>query len=262
MCVLGGIDEQVDAEAVVRGYADSIASGDYSLQTHRIGSAAAAALGRVSLRDGALRQAFLYPLDVQAKLADLLAESGNEYTAAATIARSIRAHIRILCRAIIGGATDVSEDLFQALISAVKVGAISHKEKGRVAAFAPREESRIGVQSDDRPLAFDLAAVLGMVDRSHQDRLLAATLETDEPLILAQLLQRCPSYLRPRIEQRIADLAPDDAGTIHSLPEMHARITQLIAAGAANAAMKYMEAEEQLRTWGQVGLSRSWRTGS
>ncbi|WP_440465699.1 hypothetical protein ACKI1H_17085 [Pseudomonas sp. YH-1] len=252
LCVIGALDEQIDADAVVRGYAGSIASGSYSLETHRIGSAAAAALGRVSLRDGQLRQAFLYPLDVRARLNALLDESGNEYIAATTIARSIRAHIRILCRATVGSAADVAEDLFQALISAVKVGAIEHKEKGRVAAFAPREESRVGVQPQDRPLAFDLAAVLGKVNRAHQERLLAAILETDEPLLLAQILQRSPSHLRLQIEQRIADLAPGDAGAIYSLPEMQARITQLIAAGAAKAAMKYMEAEEQLRTWGQV----------
>ena len=72
-----------------------------------------------------------------------------------------------------------------------------------------------------------------------------------EPLILAQLLSRSPPNLRSDIERRIAALAPIDAGAIHSLPEMQARIDELLTAGAADAAASYMAAEVGLTTWGK-----------
>jgi hypothetical protein len=80
---------------------------------------------------------------------------------------------------------------------------------------------------------------------------LAAVLETDEPLILAQLLSRSPPNLRCDIERRIAALAPIDAGAIRSLPEMQARIDELLMAGAADAAASYMAAEVGLTTLGK-----------
>jgi hypothetical protein len=116
---------------------------------------------------------------------------------------------------------------------------------------APRFENRIGVPTSDRPLAADLAAALTFIDRQRQEALLAAILETDEPLILAQLLSRSPPNLRSDIERRIAALAPIDAGAIHSLPEMQARIDELLTAGAADGAASYMAAEVGLTTLGK-----------
>lgn len=105
--------------------------------------------------------------------------------------------------------------------------------------------------AQDRPLAADLGAALGVLDGRAQTALLDAVLETDEPLILAQLLSFSPPALRSRIEQRITGLAPLDAGAIQSLTEMQARIDELLTAGAADAAARYMEAEVQLKTLGQ-----------
>ena len=247
---LGGIKDEVDADTVVTTYAHSIATGDYSLSAHRIGAAGAAALARMAGRTQALRTQFLYPLDVRARFAAATPQD-NEFTFADSIGRSLRTHIRILCRAVIGGAADAPADLFDALVAAVRTGALQHKEKGRVAAFAPRFEKHIGALASDRPLAADLAAALTFVDRQRQEALLAAILETDEPLIVAQLLSRSPPNLRSDIERRIAALAPIDAGAIHSLPEMQARIDELLTAGAADAAASYMAAEVGLTTWGK-----------
>jgi hypothetical protein len=249
---LGDIEDEVDADTVVTAYAHSITAGDYSLSAHRIGAAGAAALARMARRTQALRTRFLYPLDVRARLAAVTPED-NKFIIADSIGRSLRTHIRILCRAIIGGAGDAPADLFDALVATVRTGALKHKGKGRVAAFAPRFEKHIGALVFDRPLAADLAAVLTFIDRQRQAALLAAILETDEPLILAQLLSRSPPNLRSDIERRIAALAPIDAGTIHSLPEMQARIDELLTAGAADAAASYMAAEVGLTTLGKPG---------
>ena len=248
---LGGIADEVDADTIVTAYAQSISTGDYSLSSHRIGVAGAAALARIAGRNQMLRNQFLHPLDVRARLA-LATPQDNEFILAESIGRSLRAHIRILCRAIIGGEPNVPRDLFDALVDTVRTGALQYKEKGRVAAFAPRFENRTWGPASDRPLAEDLAAVLTFVDFSHQKALLAAILETDEPLILAQLLSRSPPNLRPDIDRRLTALAPADAGTIHTLPEIQARIDALLTAGAADAAASYMTAEEGLKTLGET----------
>lgn len=247
---LGGVEEEVDANNVVSAYADSIAKGDYSLSAHRIGASGAAALARIAGRTQALRSKFLYPLDVRTRLT-VGTDQDNELVIENSIARSLRTHIRILCRAIIGGEGEVPADLFDALVTAVRAGALQHKEKGRVAAFAPRFEKHVVAPASDRPLAADLAAALMFINRQRQEALLTAILETDEPLILAQLSSRISPYLRSDIERRIAALAPIDAGAIHSLPEMLARIDELLTAGAADAAASYMAAEVDLKTWGK-----------
>jgi len=249
LSVLGGIEDKVDADTIVTAYARSIARGDYSLSAHRIGVAGAAALARMAGRTPALRHQFLYPMEVRGRFA-AAAPQENELILADSIGRSLRTHIRILCRAVIGGATDAAADLFDALVAAVRAGALEHKEKGRVAAFAPRFENRIGAPVSDRPLAADLASALASVDRPRQEALLAVILETDEPLILAQLLSKSPPNLRSDIERRITALAPIDAAAIRSLPEMQARIDALLTAGAADAAASYMTAEVSLRTLG------------
>ncbi len=249
---VGGIEDEVDADPVVTAYAHSIATGDYSLSAHRIGTGGATALARLAERTQALRAQFLYPLDVRARLAAATPQD-NEFTLADSIGRSLRTHIRILCRAVIGGARGVAADLFDAVVAAVRTGALQHKEKGRIAAFAPQFEKHIGLVASDRPLAADLAAALTSVDRQRQEVLLAAVLETDEPLILAQLLAGSPPNLRSTIERRIAALAPIDAGAIHSLPEMQARIDELLTARAADAAASYMAAEVNLKTFGKPG---------
>jgi hypothetical protein len=246
---LGRIEDEVDADAIVTAYAHSISTGDYSLSAHRIGAAGAAALARTAGRTQALRTKFLYPLDVRARLASATPQD-NEFALADSIGRSLRTHIRVLCRAVIGGTPDVPADLLDALVAAVRTGALQHSEKGRVAAFAPRFENRFGGAVLDRPLAADLAAVLAFVDGPRQKALLSAILETDEPLILAQLLSKSPPNLRSDIEQRVTTLAPIDAGAIHSLPEMQARIDELLTAGAAKAAASYMAAEAGLKTFG------------
>ncbi|MBU2849568.1 hypothetical protein [Acidithiobacillus ferrivorans] len=248
---LGGIADEVNADTIVTAYAHSISTGDYSLSSHRIGAAGAAALARMAGRTQALRDQFLYPVDVCTRLA-VATPQDNEFILADSIGRSLRTHIRILCRAVVGGEPDVPADVFGALVAAVRTGALQHKEKGRVAAFAPRFESRIGAPVSDRPLAADLAAALAFVDRPRQETLLAAILETDEPLILAQLLSRSPPNLRSDIDRRLTALAPTDAGTIHTLPEMQARIDALLTAGAADAAASYMTAEEGLKTLGKA----------
>lgn len=246
----GGLAADLEPSVIVEAYVQSIRAGEYDLTAHRVGVGGAAALAQLAARTPKLRQAFLCPLQVRKRLA-AATPNDNMYTLAGSIGRSIRAHIRILCRALVGSRDDVPSDLVDALVATVRVGALEHKEKGRVAAFAPRFEQSIIGPVRDRPLAVDLGAAMGVVSGEQQKALLDAILETDEPLILAQLLSFGPPVLRARIDQRITALSPTDAGAIQSLTEIQARIDELLTAGAADAAARYMDAEAKLQTLGQ-----------
>ena len=248
---LGGLATDLEPAVIVEAYVQSIRAGEYGLTALRIGVASAVALAQLAARTSELRQTFLYPLQIQARLAAATTDD-NIYILTDSIGRSVRAHIRILSRVLVGSRNVDSDDLVGALVAAVRVGALEHKEKGRVSAFAPRFEESVVGPLQDRPLAADLGAALCVLSGVQQTALLDAVLETDEPLILAQLLSFVSSpMLRARIEQRITALAPSDAGAIRSLPEMQARIDELLTAGVADAAARYMDAEVNLKTLGQ-----------
>lgn len=191
-------------------------------------------------------------MDIKTRLAAAVAADENPYTVADAIARSIRAHIRILSRAAVGWKETVPDDLVDALTAAVRAGALKHEEKGRIAAFSARYETDPFRGPLDRPIAADLGAVLSALADDHRERLLAAILETDEPMVLAQLLSFAPHAARRRIEQRIADLTPSETGEVLSLTEAQARVEVLLSAGLADAAARFMEAEQNLKTLGTV----------
>ncbi len=247
---LGALAGEIELAPVVNAYVQSVRRGDYGLNAHRVGAAGAAALAHIAARTPELRREFLYPLEVSERLA--AGKDDNPYMLADSIGRSIRAHIRVLCRALIGSPEAIAPDIADALNAAVRIGALDHKEKGRVAAFAPRFERSTSGPMPDRELAADLAAALHVLSGAQQTALLEAILETDEQLLLAQLLSRSPPSLRARIRLRISALAPADAGVIRSHCELQARIDELLTAGAADAAALYMEAEMKLDTRGPV----------
>lgn len=247
---LGNLTDDLDADALISAYEHSLSTVSYTLSAHRVGVSGAAVLARLSARTPELRQRFLYPVDVRARLAARVPVK-NPYTLVDELGRALRTHMRILCRAVVGGPKDLPADLVDALIAAVKASAIEHKEKGRIAAFAPHFEKPTIGSPPDRPLAVDLAAALGRLEGARQASLLAAIVETDEPMVLAQLLPIVPPGLRGEIDRRITALAPADAGTIRSLPEMQARIDELLRAGAAEAAARYIEAERGLKPLGK-----------
>ncbi len=244
---VGQLASDIDPEPLVEAYVQSIAADDYTLSANRVSISGAVSLLRLADRTSAkLRQRFLSPVDIKARLA---AADENSFTLAPSIARSIRAHICVLSRAVVGWAEAVPDNIADALIAAVHAGAVNHEEKGRIAVFSPRYETR---ESSDRPIAADIGAALYALDEEPKSRLLSAILETNEPMVLAQLLAHSPYVLRERIKHRIAELTPSEADDIHSLTEAQARIEALLSADLGDAAKRFMEAEHDLKTWGPV----------
>ena len=134
----------------------------------------------------------------------------------------------------------------------VRVGAVKHDEKGRVGAFAARFETELYRGQRDRPISADLAAALTALAGKEREEFLAAILEIDEPIVLAQLIGLAPQQARARIELRLDALVPSVAAVIRSLPEAMARIEALLTAGRADGAAIFIEAEHGLKTQGKV----------
>jgi hypothetical protein len=248
----GELTQSVDPKPLLEAYISTIAAGHYSLSAHGIGDSAAASLVEVAIRAPEdLRKKFFRPIDMPARVAAAAAPDANSYTINDETARSIRAHVRVLCRAA-ARLESAPDDLTDALTNAVRIGAVSHAEKGRVAAFAARFETDPYRGRHDRPIAADLGAALGFLSGDAKEKFFAAILEIDEPMVLAQLLGYAPSAVRDRIKGRIAAITPSEAGDTRSLPEAQARIDALLSAGLADSAAKFIEAEPELETLGKV----------
>jgi hypothetical protein len=247
----GGLASTVDPLPIVEAYVRSLAEGNYGLTAHSITPGSALSLFTLATRlTSERRHQFLFPIDIKGRLA--AGSEENPYTLADNISRSIRSHIRVLSRAIAASAGAPPDDLVEALAGAILSGALAHKEKGRVAAFAPRFETQGGFASLDRPIAADIGAALSALTGTGRGRVLDAILETDEPMVLAQLSSFVPRELRARVEDRVSKINPSDAGEIRSLTEVQARIHQLLAAGMSTAAARFIDDERNVQTLGKA----------
>jgi hypothetical protein len=227
-----GLTERVDPAPVVSAYINSVAAGEYSLSANRISESAAAALVKLAMRvPEALRRSFFAPVNVGARIAAAAAPNVNPLMIEDATARSLRAHIRILCRAVAGLEDSRPKELTEALTKTVHVGAVKHDEKGRVGAFAARYETFAYHGERDRPIAADLAAALATLDGKEREELLAAILDIDEPIVLTRLIGLAPQEARTRIEARLDGLTPSDVAAIRSLPEAMARIESSVDRG-------------------------------
>lgn len=248
----GDLSARIDPTPLVAEYVNAVATDDFGLSAHRIGNQSAAALLTLAERLPDVLGRFYRPIDVHQRLTNADTSDANSNTIAYDLSRSLRTHIRILSRAIVGRGQPVSDELVTALTSAVWSGALNHREKGRVSAFAPRYETNAVGTRHDRPIAIDLASALTTLSGNQREQLLSALLETDEPMVLAQLLPSAPRDARPAIERRLEALPPAKAGETWSLTEVQARIDELLSAGALGAAEKFMAEEARLQTWGNV----------
>ncbi|MEB0078284.1 hypothetical protein QN386_10445 [Pseudomonas sp. CCI3.2] len=165
-----------------------------------------------------------------------------------SIARTLRGHVRLLARAVAGwpDATVPAElcDAFQALISR---SVIEHAEKGRVGALTDRySPNRVFAREESSP-AQDLTAAWRRLDGSHQEVMLQALAQSDDPVLLAELCQHLPAAAKPGIQARLRQLKPGEASELWTWPELQHRIESLLVAGEYGLAREHLdEAEEDL----------------
>jgi hypothetical protein len=248
---LGALADVVDPSPLVDAYTASLRSRDFSVSAARIEPAGAQAVVQLALRADEERQrAFLAPLDVNATLAST--DPNDTFSVTDGLGRSLRAHIRVLARAIAVWPEAPPATLVGALAASIRAGALSHVEKGRVPAFSARYETGLLAGPADKPIALDLAEALAALEGDLREGILSAVLETDEPLTLAQLYTVAPASVRGRLKERILQLPPKHAAGVMTLPEAQARVEALLAAGLTDAAATFMEAEQDLKTLGPV----------
>ena len=248
---IGNLVESVEPTLMVTAYIESIRAADHTLSANGITNSSSICLYRLaSHAPPELFAEFLYPFDSVTPLASVGDE--NLYLLARNLERSLRAHMRILCRAVAGWSGTPPDRLVNALCSAVRTGAHQKNDFGQIAAFSPRHETYPQGASHNLPIATDIGAALGRLAGGQRQELLGAILETDEPTVLAQLLSEGPYEVKQRITERIIALTPSVAGDIHSLPDAQARVDALLSANLADTAELFIDAERELETWGRV----------
>ena len=239
------------SESLIESYLKALARPDPRFSADRLSVTGAAAFFELSAHvSQSTRCKFLHPFDTTVRF-----NSGvptEDLARAHNRADSLRVHIRVLCRSVVGLGRSTPNDLLAALVEAVHAGALQHHEKGRVSAFSPNYEAGVLSSPTVRPIADDLGLALRTLSGRHRSDLLEAILETDEPLLLAQLTQKAPLSALTRIKRRIAALTPATAGSISSLTEAQARVDGLLSAELPDAASRFLAAEQALQTWGAV----------
>lgn len=250
---IGTLADRIAPDPLIEAYVESIRAGHYSLSAAAVSASGARALVQIAARcESARRQEFLRPRDVRDSLRQGLDAGENRYMLADSIARSLRSHISVLCRAIAAWEDAPPSDVLEALLDAVRAGALSHTEKGRVAAFSVKYDVEPRVRRGTPCIADDLAEALATLQDRDRERLLDAILETDEPALLAQLVIGAPTAVKHRIRDRIEGITPSYAGEVVSLPDLQMRIEKLLAANALEAAARFADLERELETLGKV----------
>jgi hypothetical protein len=200
---------------------------------------AAGALAHIAMQQGpAERALLLQPLDVP----DRIARNGNNGTY--SLALSVRAHIRILCRAIAGYPEPVPDELVKALAAATLSGARERTDRGQVDSL--RFDLEVTLGKPQRPVEIDLVDAVNRLDNPEQQkRLVAALLESEEPIVLAVLLQRVPPLHHADLRRRLEQLTPNQASLSRSIPQMRRRIQALLDIGLPDIAERFIEHQEQ-----------------
>ena len=255
---VGGLADEIDPMPLAQGYLISFAKDVGLLSAAGITPRMAVVLHTLAKRmPEEFYHNILSPVDIIERLSAWTEE--NQFTLVREIGQAIRIHIRMLCRVVIGLSARPPEAIFDALLSAIRTGAVTDLEAGRVGAFSPNFESRNFFESQDRPIAADMGGALSVIAEPDANRLADAILETDEPTVLAQLLAYCPIAVQKRIRDRITEIAPDEAAPTYSLDEVQVRIDALLAAGLAEIAEEHIQDERDLRTWGKIPGRRTVR---
>ena len=250
---IGHLEDKIDPEPFVSAYVNSINNGETWLYTNRIDDNLALTLVLIITRATIEnRKKFLTPLNVSAKLSEAYKKDNYPLDKIDNIVRGLRAHIRVLARAIAEWNGDVPSEIINAYSEAIRLGSVAHKEKGRVGAFAARYEGQLFTWHQERKISNDLGESLRRLPEASSKPILKAILYIDEPLVLAQLMPTAPASAKNRILERISELTPSEACDILSWPEIQARIDALLSIGAIDAAEQYITFEQELKTIGKI----------
>ena len=234
LAVLGTNLKEDEAARISRAYKELIGALKSEPDVATLDASAAGALAGIGMNHfGAIRTEVLAPLDVAA-----LIKSRPEDLS--RIGAALRAHMRVLARAVASYPGAVPEALVDALAKAIHSGACSRAERQQVDAFEfafePWRKSR------QRPVEIDLIEAIRRLDSPAQKKkLVDALLKVEEPLVLAALLQRLPWIHHDAIRNRLEQLKPADVSPASWIPQLDGRIDALLDAGLDGMAALYLE---------------------
>jgi len=190
------------------------------------------------------RDALLVPFDS----AKLLRETpdNDKLSLRFSIAPTLRAHVRLLARAVAGWPDGVvPTELCDALQTLISRSVIDHTEKERVGALTDRySPSRFFMPEEGSP-AKDLTAAWRRLDDGHQATMLQTLTQSDDPVLLAELCQHLPVAAKSGIQARLRQLKPGEASTPWTWPEQQHRIESLLAAGEYGLAREHLDEVQQ-----------------
>jgi len=232
-----------EGAAVVKAYAE------FARELHldwtdasRLPAELAAQLVATALTQNAAEQdALLIPFDSAKALRK--AKGDEKYTVRNNVAQTLRIHIRLLARAIAGWPEgEVPAKLVDALKTLVSRNSIEHAEKGRVGALTDRYSPRRHFGGEHGSPASDLASAWRRLSDSQRDALLTSLLQSDDPVLLAELGQNLPAAAKAIVHDRLRQLEPDEASEVWTWPEVQQRVTALLDAGQVDLARKHYDA--------------------
>ncbi|WP_429185750.1 hypothetical protein [Aeromonas veronii] len=186
------------------------------------------------------RDALLIPFDSKKLLREI--SDDQRLTLKSAIARTMREHVRLLARAVVGWADEVvPKELCDALQTLISRCVIEHEEKGRVGALTDRYSPSSFLGREDGSPAQDLAAAWRRLENHNQEAMLQSLAQSDDPVLLAELSLHLPTPAKPFIQKRLRQLKPGEASTTWTWPEVQHRIETLLAAGEYELACEHLD---------------------
>lgn len=159
-----------------------------------------------------------------------------------SIARALRIHVRLLSRAVAGWPDqEVPEELSAALLALIKRNVVEHAEKWRVGALTDRYRPHHIVGREEGSPARDIASAWRRLNNPHQEALLTAVVQSDDPVLLAELIQYLPATTKPSIQAKLRQLNPEDASHVWMWPEIQNRVDAFLTAGEYGLAREHLE---------------------
>jgi hypothetical protein len=191
-------------------------------------------------QEPSVRDTLFVPFDSQ----KLLRETTDDERPSleSSIARTLRLHLRVLARAITAWSSgDIPTELFKAFKTLISRSVIDHTEKGRVAALTDRYSPRLLFAREVGSPAIDLATAWRRLASVQQKSMLQALIQSDDPVLLAELCQHLPAAAKTVIQARLRELSPAEASEIWSWPEMQHRIDSLLSVGEHGLAREFLD---------------------
>ena len=203
--------------------------------------------GAVQLCDAALysnqdrRSRFLTAHETAERMtAKTVMEDATSLSVCDEAARSIRAHFRVLCRAVVGYKA-VPPAVLESLSLAVATLVSSGNGPYPLNALAPRHDGHSPWRELDRLIAVDAAAALSALGPTAGGLLLTKFFGTNEPAFLAQLLFHAPTQYADRIRTRLAELPPKAAADLMFVTEGQTRIDALLQITELELVQQYLD---------------------